>query len=264
MEGMKLILLAAVCGLAVGVARADDADVSYGGSPSALKGTGTVAMQSEVVLLDIGPNSVQADCQFVFKNSGPACTIRMGFPDGDSASEHEEANPKEPVSSAFSSFQSWVDGKPAPTTLVRGKDYVWHAKNVSFPANGVRRVRERYTVSIGSDLSGMPPMSTAYYVLQTGASWRGPIGRMEIIARFRRSKRAHPTRGNTFQDVVPLSLRAIGDDGLHLKKWSRPDQEVVVYDGPGTAQAEHNVLRWVRTNIRPTEKDDVFLAFKQK
>jgi hypothetical protein len=261
---MKLILVAAVCGLATGVACADDAEVSYGGSPSALKGTGTVSMQSEVVVLDIGPNSVQADCQFVFKNNGPACTIRMGFPDGDSAYDENRDNLKAPAESVFSSFSSFVDGKSAPTTLVRGKDFTWHAKNVSFPANGIRRVRERYTVPIGGDVGGTYPLATAYYVLHTGASWRGPIGRMEIIARFRRSKRAHPTRGNTFQDVVPLSLRAIGDDGLYHKQWSRPDQEVVVYDGPGTAQAQHNVIRWTRTNIRPTQKDDVYLAFKTK
>lgn len=257
---MKPFFLLVVLGAVAAGARADDAEVSYGGSPSALQGTGQVSMQSEVVLLDIGPHKVKADCQFVFKNNGPACTIRMGFPDGDSTYNGED--PKGPPQSVFSSFQSWVDGKPAATQLVNGKDYTWHVKNVSFPANGIRRVREVYTVDIGSDVGGKHPMATAYYVLHTGASWRGPIGRMEVIARFRRSKHAHATRGNTFQDVVPLSLRAIGDDGLHLKKWARPDQEVVVYDGPGTAQVEHNVLRWVRTNIRPTEKDDVYLAFK--
>lgn len=215
-------------------------------------------MQSEVVVLDIGPDSVKADCQFVFKNTGPACTIRMGFPDGDSASDYEDLK-SAPLTSAFSSFQSWVDGKPAPTTLVRGKDFTWHAKNVSFPANGIRRVREVYTVRLGNNVGGN---ETAYYVLQTGASWRGPIGRMEVIARFRRAKRAHPTQGNTFQDVRAVSGKSLGEDSQYKTSWTRPGEEVVLYDGPGAPQAQHNILRWVRTNIRPTEKDDIFLAFK--
>ena len=242
------------------VARADDAEVSYGGSPSALKGSGQVTMQSEVVLLDIGPDSVKADCQFVFKNTGKACTIRMGFPDGDSQEESEE-DKKAPPQSAFTSFSSFVDGRAVPTTLVHGADYAWHIKNVSFPANGIRRVREVYSVPLGGNVSGN---ETAYYVLQTGASWRGPIGRMEVIARFRRSKRAHQTPGNTFQDVRALSHKALGENSSYEKKWQKSGEEVVLYDGPGAPQAQHNVLRWVKTNIRPTEKDDVFLVFKGK
>jgi len=243
------------------VARADDSDISYGGSPSSLKGTGQVAMQSEVVLLDIRPESVRADCQFVFKNKGPACTVRMGFPDGSSGRD-EEGDTTTPIKSAFSSFQSFVDGVQTPTTLVRGKDYAWQGKTVSFPANGVRHVREVYTVEIGSELSYKQPHQTAYYVLQTGASWRGPIGRMEIIARFRRSKRAHPVKGDTFQDVRPIAHAAMSDKQFGEEKWTRADEEVVVYNGPGAPIVQHNVLRWVRTNIRPTSKDDVFLWFK--
>lgn len=254
--------LAALLAFSVAV-RADDAEISYGGSPSALKGTGQVAMQSEVVLLDIGPDSVRADCQFVFVNKGPACTVRMGFPDGESQRD-QESDGAAPTKSAFSSFQSWVDERQTPTTLVRGKDYAWQAKTVSFPANGVRRVREVYTVPIGIELSYRQPHQTAYYVLQTGASWRGPIGRMEIIARFRRSKRAHPTKGDTFQDVRPIKHAAMTDKQFGEGNWTRPDEEVVVFDGPGIPVVQHNVLRWVRTNIRPTTKDDIFLWFKLK
>ncbi len=222
-------------------------------------------MQSEVVLLDIGPRDVKADCQFVFKNTGPACTLRMGFPDGDSQREQEqEESGSTKLKSVFSSFDSFVDGRRVETALVRGKDYDWHAKTVSFAANGIRRVREVYTVPLGMDDSAQQEHYTAYYVLQTGASWRGPIGRMEVVARFRRSHRAHPTPGNTFQDVRPVSRHALGDAAFYKAAWTRPAEEVVVYNGPGAPRVEHNVLRWVRTNIRPTEKDDVFLTFKMK
>jgi len=260
---MKLFFfLAALVAFSIAV-RADDAEISYGGSPSALKGTGQVAMQSEVVLLDIGPDSIRADCRFVFYNKGPACTIRMGFPDGESQRD-EESDGATPSRSAFSSFQSFVDGVQTPTTLVSGKDYDWQAKTVSFLTNGVRKVREVYTVPIGSELSYRQPHQTAYYILDTGASWRGPIGRMEIIARFRRSKRAHPTKGNTLQDVRPIKRAAMTDKQFGDANWTRTGEEVVVYDGPGAPIVQHNVLRWVRTNIRPTSKDDVFLWFKPK
>ena len=254
---MKPFLLLVGLGALCCVARADDAEVSYGGSPSALKGTGQVTMQSEVVLLDIGPSSVKADCQFVFKNTGKATTIRMGFPDGDSQ-EEDEQDKKAPPQSSFTSFTSFVDGSAVPTSLVRGADWSYHVKTVSFPANGIRRVREVYTVPLGGNVSGN---ETAYYVLETGASWRGPIGRMEVIARFRRSKRAHPTTGNTFQDVRAFSHKSLGENSSYETKWARPNEEAVLYDGPGAPQKEHNVLRWVKTNIRPTSKDNIFLVF---
>jgi len=253
------LLLAGFCALG-SVARADDAEVSYGGSPSALKGTGQVSMQSEVVLLDIGRDEVKVDCQFVFKNTGKACTLRMGFPDGDST-DAGLVEDKSPPRSAFRSFSSFVDGRATATTLVSGKDWAYHVKNVSFASHGIRRVREVYTVDLGGNVSGN---QTAYYILETGASWHGPIGRMEVIARFRRSKRAHPTKGNMFQDVRVVSHKALGENASYETKWTRPDEEVVLFDGPGTPQTEHNVLRWIRTNIRPTSKDNIFLAFKRR
>src|SRR4028118_808793 len=66
--------------LALG-ALANDAGISFGGSPRLLKGHPSVAMASEVIVMTIDEEKVTVDCNFVFKNNGKATQVRMGFPD---------------------------------------------------------------------------------------------------------------------------------------------------------------------------------------
>ena len=88
------ILRAAALALIVQAARADDGGISFGGSPHLLKGHATVAMKSEVVKMDVHDKVIKVDCRFLFHNSGPACTVRMGFPDeGTGAAEPYQGFP---------------------------------------------------------------------------------------------------------------------------------------------------------------------------
>ncbi len=65
----------------------DDAAITWSGSPKMLSGHPTVRMVSEKIILNVTPltgdaeGHTDADCTFVFKNDGPACSVRIGFPD---------------------------------------------------------------------------------------------------------------------------------------------------------------------------------------
>src|SRR5437868_13850348 len=79
-----LLLLAAAAG-------ANDAALSYGGTPKMLGGHGSVSMQSELVRMKVGEKMVDVDCTFVFANPGKACTVRIGFPDQEYGGDESEA-----------------------------------------------------------------------------------------------------------------------------------------------------------------------------
>lgn len=136
MVSVLLLMLAGPIGL--DPARADDGGVSFGGSPRLLSGHKTASMQSEVIRMNVGAQNVRVDCQFVFQNAGPACTVRMGFFDEGRGSEDPDqemdpAHPK-PPHGTFTSYASFVDGARVRTQTVRAEkegDF-WHVKTVRF------------------------------------------------------------------------------------------------------------------------------------
>ena len=245
--------------LAAGVARANDTELNYGGTPRPMNGTGAISMKSEYVKVVVGDEDVVVDCRFIFRNNGAARKVRVGFPDeGGEEETDENGKPIVPVKGTFSSFKSWVDGKSVKTSLVKGSDYgqVWHVKRVDFPANGTLQIRNLYTVPVGNSV-GYPKLAThlAKYVLHTGSSWRGPLGRSVVEIEFKRKSVRSPIQAN------PLpKLNSRGE-------FARPinvDKRIVYYEGPGKPQVSGRTMRFVRTNWRPQKKDDILLLFDMR
>lgn len=258
------LLAFAFCIFAPQTARANDGGIAWGGSPKLLSAHPTVAMQSEVIVMNVGAQNVSVDCRFVFKNYGRATTVRMGFPDegsGDTPHEigYQIENPKK-VATAFTSFKSWVDGKRVKTQLIRSDepDKSWHAKSVYFPASSTRIVRDLYTVPVGGQIGTNGYYSQTSYTLHTGASWRGTIGRSTIIVNFINTGGA--------DNLKPVSIRdlKVENDNIEFVDWSKLPRGTVIYKGNTRPTAKGRTLRFVRTNWNPTENDDIFLAFNPK
>lgn len=163
--------------LSVAACANDGAITGVGGTITPMQGHPSVRLVREKVDVRIGWESAKVRCEFVFKNEGPATTVKMGFP--------EEATGVDvgPIrSSDLKNFSSWVDGKPVKTTFVPtrpgpaspGETYrAWHVKNVSFKADQTRVVVDEYTSPLGQDSMGGRSFS---YILMTGKSWKGKIG----------------------------------------------------------------------------------------
>ncbi|MEO7717463.1 MAG: hypothetical protein ABIY70_14780 [Capsulimonas sp.] len=240
-------------------ARADDGGITFGGSPRLLSGHQTVAMESEVVTMDIGENAVTTHCRFVFKNHGPACTVRMGFPDrarGANVIEDETGKAMAPHGT-FQSFTSKVDGKPVKTEVLKDAKTpsdVWHAKTVAFGANQTHIVEDDYKTDIGGQMTDYgSAVHQAYYVLHTGSSWRGNIGRAEVIVRFHRKTMPGPLKA--------LDMRKISGNADGIIKLYPYGQNAVAWSGPSTPTVSGTTLRFVRTNFNPQYSDDVILHF---
>lgn len=256
MRKTQAVTLAAVL-LAVGglASRANDTDLTYGGTPRPLNGSSTISMMDEVVKMVVGEKWVTVDCRFTFENRGPARKVRMGFPDqGGEPDEDVHGNPL-PVRGTFRVFKSWVDGVLVRTSVIRGEERGdrWHVKQLTFPANSTVHVRDYYEVEVGSTVAYSPvSASLADYVLHTGASWRGNIGRSEVDVTFRRAG----LRG-------PITARPMPKLDVHGKvspPW-RIDRRTVYYQGPCAPTVSGATLRFIRTNWRPRPKDDIHLVF---
>jgi hypothetical protein len=85
---------------------ANDGGIAFGGSPGLLNGHPSVSMSSELIRIEVSKLELKADCTFVFVNHGPACEVRMGFPDqglGALDPDEESLNPaKSPPKNHFS------------------------------------------------------------------------------------------------------------------------------------------------------------------
>ena len=240
-------------------ARANDSSLDWSGTPRMMQGGGTVAMQSEVVRIDIGRETYRVRCDFVFRNTGAATTVRMGFPD---ESLERTGDVSETITSGFKNFRSWVNGRLVKTTLMRGApdqygETFWHTKSVRFPARSIVRVRDEYTADIGGELTFISQL--ANYTLHTGASWNGPIGRSEIIVKFG-PHAPLPLKVNAW----PFKRGDIVSEPITMQKMSSWMRQYgrVVYQGPGKPKVQGRTLRWIRTNWKPTAKDDIALNFK--
>ncbi|MFB3880320.1 MAG: stalk domain-containing protein [Armatimonadota bacterium] len=176
---MMRLLLCFVLLLSAIAAQGDDGAISEVGGAIELMGEHpSVVMARMSVTADLTPDRATVDCQFIFRNTGPTVTVRMGFPEsgfGDGGGR------------GFLSFKTWVDGVPARATMEESKasgqaeQYLrWRVKKVQFGRGQTRRVRVRYTSRMGDDTSGARSFS---YQIGTGGSWKGPIGDARVTAR---------------------------------------------------------------------------------
>jgi hypothetical protein len=136
----------------------------------------------------------------------------------------------------------------------------WHAKKVRFAANGIHEVRDVYKQRLGIASYGTPdPTRNGYasqiaYILRTGASWRGAIGRAEIIVRF-----TDPRLPPLLKAVPVASVSRKGDErDLDVPT---PPRNCVVWSGPCPPAVSGRELRFVRRNWRPTRADDILVTF---
>jgi hypothetical protein len=186
-----LAMTLGIAGADVVRAVADDGSVeTVGGAVRLMKPHSSIRMVSETVKARVRPGLAIVDCEFVMRNEGPTDTVLVGFPDGvmgpymGGGEEHE-----------IEGFRSWVDGVEAKCQRVSAAEVQvapsavgsWWTKLVVFPAGAVRRIRNHYAVSpswhpslLESEVDSIAGERTFRYILWTGASWKGPIGRAEI------------------------------------------------------------------------------------
>jgi len=230
---------------------ADAGWITAGGSAHLIEDkTGTVSMQSEVVRIHVSKHMIKADCSFVFENAGPACTVRMGFPDQVSMPMHD---PQKHIRGSFLSFSALVDGKKIKSEVIEDNDVenrfgVWHASNVTFGDNESKVVRNIYTVRPGiAPVSEKAYAKSVYYILKTAASWGKPVKQGDIYVTFDRL-------------AIPTALKVVLDKNSN-EEWNKHSPQNIVWMGKGEPRVEGRTVHFAFTNLTPTEDDDIFLLY---
>lgn len=255
MEIDKKIILLLVCqSLLQGQpASADVGWITAGGSAHLIEDqTGTVSMQSEIVKIQVSKHIVKADCSFVFVNSGPACSVRMGFPDQASMPLHD---PKKHIRGSFLSFSAFVDGKKIKSEVIEDNEVkngfgVWHASDVSFGANETKVVRNIYKVRPGIVAISETEKASAksvYYILKTASSWGKPVKQGDIYVTFDRL-------------AIPGALKIDTANEL-AAEWNKHSRQNIVWMGNLKPKLEGRTVHFSFTNLTPTEDDDILLLY---
>lgn len=172
-------------GLMLCMASATKADDGYvtgiGGAIRLMHGHPTIRMVSEEVHIQLPEGKVSA--RFVFRNEGRATTVEIGFPEsGKDILPHPYSH--------MVGFQSTVDGQSVRVTRKVAQkptddgDYeydYWWVKKVSFARGQTRTIVNTYTGGVGIKAPFYNQPTGFHYVLETGASWHGPIGHARIV-----------------------------------------------------------------------------------
>jgi|GEM_PF-2828042 len=251
------VFLAASC-----LAAADDAAISFGGSPTILHSHPSIHMRSEKVVITVLKNKTLYDCRFVLRNAGAACTVQVGFPDrgfgaSETAFEENKSSGKNIPFSALDDFQSKVDGAAVKTVLrpEGDKPASWHAKLVKFGAGQTHVLEESFSVGNSGGISASGGfLRELRYVLHTGSSWAGTIGKVKIEVNLSNAGITLPAK--------PLPLSRLGvAEGRSYSGWAKLPAATVAWKGFAAPQRTSTGLRFFTTNLKPTTADDVVLNF---
>ncbi len=220
---MAVCLLVLLAGAAA--ACADDSAVQgVGGAMQPMKEHPSIVMDEMIVSISLTPDQAVVHCSFAFRNTGPATTVRMGFPErGHPTDDHKSPR-------GFSAFRTTVDGKKA-RARIEGLDISpeeswrrWRVKSVPFAANQRRRVEVDYRAPTG----GSSDASRFFeYEVSTGASWKGPIGYARVKLHLKGRRGFRPPS-------APVRFRAIGK----------------------------GVYEWEARDFEPTRDDDISVSFQ--
>jgi hypothetical protein len=159
----------------------DTAITGISGVIRPMKSHPSVVLRSQVIKIKLSPKYADVDCTFVLHNTGKATSVLIGFP------EEGYGTDVNATSGGFAFFRSFVDGKPVKVRVhgQKGGDREysrWYVKRVYFRAGQTRVIRNIYRTPPGGNSIGN---MFFIYTLSTGASWKGPIGRADIIVELK-------------------------------------------------------------------------------
>lgn len=263
-------VLAVLMLLAFGTpAQGDAARISAGGAAHQMHGDGTVSMASEIVRIKISDHLQEVDCIFNFENNGSACSVRMGFPDFTNMPDLTSKETATNLKPAFLTYKCYVDGKETPSVLVPedgdygGEDDIklWHTTKVQFPANSKVTVRDCYSQLPDLSPTDMDPpiqkfIKVTRYILQTAASWHGPVKRADVFVTFDKNVAPEPIELTSVHELMnsnPKSAKAW---------WNKESKHTVCYSASVKPSVAGQELHFTLIDFRPTEKDDLLLLYQ--
>ena len=203
-----------------------------------------VAIKNEIVKIDVGEKSIKVDCNCVFQNSGPACSMRIGF--GDYGA-------RDVPRATVLTDDSWVNGKKVKTALMPQSEssFFSHNRKLSLNAKSDYVIHDIYTVSpdpLVDTENGICHQIS--YAFRTAAFLHAPIEQAEIIVHFAPNLVSNP--------ICPRFMYGPGTDAL---RWSSKSSKIVYYHSGLSPVVEAGTLRFASKGLEPAGIDDLHLYY---
>jgi hypothetical protein len=170
----------------------------------------TVQMVRETVVIDVFPDAYTVTAVFRFRNTGPACTVTMGFPERGYGDVDGNAYRRR---TGFATFATTVDGQPVaaqrePAFVDEGgMTYrTYWVKTVTFAKDQSRTVQVRYRAPI-SDVSTGEQFVTYDF---TGGNWHGEVEESLLTVQL------HLAGTYVLHPSVPMTRK----DGTLTHRWT--------------------------------------------
>ena len=240
LKGLGVVALLGIAAIVAPAVRADDAVVEPRGTGVVPLRSDDVEMVAERVDVYLYQNWAYVEAVFTLRNTGPAAELLVGFPEEHSPEGDRPGNLAEP---RIRDFTAQVDGSPLPVAYRPGLASAalpgleiagWHTFVVPFAAGQTRTVKHTYLLRSTRYSNDVTHFG---YLLRTGALWKGPIGRADVLV--------HASGGLRAGDLELLR-------GAYGPATSpRPSRDHVVEGG---------VVAWHLDNLEPGPDDDVLVA----
>jgi hypothetical protein len=111
---------------------------------------------------------------------------------------------------------------------------------------------------------GSTYMKYVQYILRTGGTWKGTIGRVQVDISFD-SKFLRPTK---IAPIAALDTKIWHPNDYvdqvrfrHNKEVYLRNRRTIFWSGPCEPTLRNGVVSFLTKNLNPTEKDDIFMKF---
>lgn len=200
-------------------AKANDAMIvgGTGGTVYAISNS-DVEMEEEIIDITVMNGRSYVSCQFFFHNTGDGTSLLMGFPTGHRSEEPEDEDyegPEDEYVTELNRFRTFIHGRKVPVEIKDGlkpegnnKDELyfpqWYTWKVTFAANERVKIVNKYWMTNTSSLSY--DWEEINYILRSGATWRGTIGKVTVRMKFR----GYNAAGIDFREMQPSYIKEDG------------------------------------------------------
>ncbi len=216
------------------------------------------SMLREEVRVELFPSVAVVDATFVMAHDGPDQTLEVGFPGQGVVMQERWA-----VHTPLHAFKAWVNDAPVASLGVetevkfkagpkgeQTRRETWHVFVVPLVKGKQTTLRVRYGVvaqwHYGQSYSGgTVERDVVWYILHTGAAWKGPIGAGRIVV-------------EAAEGVDPLSIETVN----HAQPGPASKEKFQYYKLPAGAVRTAKGFEFTFKDLTPTQEHNLEIAYR--
>ncbi|MCK4777647.1 MAG: DUF4424 family protein, partial [Actinomycetia bacterium] len=220
-------------------------DSFLGGVGGALKPQNSedIIMEEETVKIKMTKYGADVECEYIFRNTGPAQTVVMGFPEIRDEEGEMDSSPVENFKAYDKDKPLAVEVKEIPIKEENQGYKYWYTHKVIFDAGETKTVRNTFHAPLSGSIADF---SVTYirYILETGSTWKGNIGKITVEAEL--------SGDLTLSDLIAPS------DWFGMHQFKKG--EYGIYP-PGYKIVKPNKIGWEFKNLEPVKEHNIYIAY---